>query len=323
MASIEQRILNVNGIELSVHIAGPADGPPVWLLHGFPECWYSWRHQIDALAAKGYRVHAPEMRGYGYSSAPDAPEQYDVITLCADIQGAMDLLGHQQVAMIGHDWGALIAWHLALLEPERVQVVSGMSVPFGGRPKAPAIHKMREHFADRFHYIIYFQEIGPAERELEKDIARTLRLVMHGLSNSPEPGEGLIQNKPADSGWLDGLTDPGEPPAWCPPEAFAVYVDSFQRSGFHGPLNWYRNFERSWERTAHLAGKTVDQPALFLIGDRDPVGEFEAHTIKRMPAVVLRVESHVIPDCGHWIQGEKAEAVNELLLSFLQEHFPI
>ncbi|WP_150299263.1 alpha/beta fold hydrolase [Pseudomonas profundi] len=322
MANIEQRILEVNGIELSVHIAGPADGQPVWLLHGFPECWYSWRHQIDMLAAEGYRVHAPEMRGYGRSSAPDAPEQYDIITLCGDIQAAMDLLGLDKVAMVGHDWGALVAWHLALLEPTRIQALCCMSVPFAGRPRMPAIHKMRELFADRFHYIVYFQEIGPAERELEADIARTLRLVMHGLSsNTTAPGEGLIQNKPAGSGWLEGLQDPGEPPAWCPPDAFAVYLDSYQRSGFHGPLNWYRNFERSWERTEHLAGKTVDQPTLFLIGDRDQVGQLEAHTIKRMPSVVPKVEQHVIPDCGHWIQAEKPEPVNQLLLSFLQKYF--
>ena len=206
MATTEQRFLDVNGIQLSVHIAGPEKGRPIWLLHGFPECWYSWRHQIEMLADQGYRVHAPEMRGYGRTSAPEATEDYDILMLCADIQGAMDLLGQKQVAMVGHDWGALVAWHLALLEPVRITTLCCMSVPYAGRPKVPPIHKMRELFADRFHYIVYFQEVGPAERELEADIARTLRLVMHGLSSNTAAGEGLIQNKPAGSGWLEGLS---------------------------------------------------------------------------------------------------------------------
>lgn len=316
----EQHILHVNDIELSVHFSGPEDGKPVWLLHGFPECWYSWRHQIDALAAAGYRVCAPEMRGYGRTSAPQPVEAYDVITLCGDIQAAMDHLGHTRVAMIGHDWGALVAWHMALLEPERVQVVSGMSVPFGGRPKRPAIDMMREHFQDRFHYILYFQEPGRAEAELESDIPRTMRLVMHGLSESGS-GNTLFGNKPADARWLDDRVDPGVPPQWCSQDAFNVYVETFERSGFRGPLNWYRNFRRNWERTADLAGRTIEQPALFLIGDGDPVGEMEAYTIKKMPSLIPRVEQHVFEDCGHWIQGEKPEQVNRYLLEFLKRTF--
>src|SRR5690554_2235125 len=161
MLQTEQRILDVNDIQLSIHIAGPKQGQPVWLLHGFPECWYSWRHQMQALADAGYRVFAPEMRGYGRSSAPAAIEAYDIITLCGDIQAAMDEFGHTQVAMVGHDWGANLTWYLALLEPERVKVVCGMSVPFGGRPKRPAIDMMRERFKDRFLYILYFQTPGP------------------------------------------------------------------------------------------------------------------------------------------------------------------
>ncbi|AQZ95035.1 alpha/beta fold hydrolase [Halopseudomonas phragmitis] len=318
MNAIEPHLLDVNGIQLSLHISGPVDGQPVWLLHGFPECWYSWRHQIHALAEAGYRVHAPEMRGYGLSSAPQDPAAYDLITLCDDIRQAMDLLGHRRVAMIGHDWGAPVAWHLALLEPERVQVVGGLSVPFGGRPKRPAIDTMRKHYQDRFHYILYFQTPGLAEAELEENVPRTLRLLMHGLSNGKN---NLAQDKPADGRWLDDLEDPGKPPAWCPDEAFQVYVDTFSKNGFRGPLNWYRNFERSWERTADLAGHLIHQPALFLIGDRDPVGQLEAYTIEKMPSVVPAVEQHVLPHCGHWIQAEQPKTVNLLLLSFLERHF--
>lgn len=319
MPQIDHQMLQLEEITLSLYSAGPPTGIPVWLLHGFPECWYSWRHQISALAEAGYRVHAPEMRGYGQTSAPEAAAAYDLVTLCGDIRQAMDALGHKRVIMVGHDWGAPVAWHLALLEPDRVALVSGMSVPFGGRPKQPALQRMREAFADRFHYILYFQEPGRAEAELAEDIPRTLRKVMHGLSGSDTEAS-LVQDKPRDARWLDDHPDPGTPPAWCSQEAFEVYVKTFERSGFHGPLNWYRNFQRTWERTAGLAGQTIEQPALFLIGDRDPVGQLETHTIARMPSVVPRVEQHVIADCGHWLQGEKPEEVNQHLLSFIEAH---
>jgi len=320
MQQTKQQLIKVNGIQLSVHIAGPESGKPVWLLHGFPECWYSWRHQITALAAQGYRVFAPEMRGYGATEAPEAVEAYDLITICGDIQGAMNHFGHEQVAMLGHDWGAPIAWHLALLEPARVKAVCGLSVPFGGRPRQPAINMMREAYKDKFHYMLYFQTQGPAEAELAADIPRTMRLMMHGLDS--QEGGALVQDKPADSAWLEDYTDPGTQPAWCSDEAFEVYVKTFEQSGFRGPINWYRNFERNWERTEPLAGRQIEQPALFLIGDRDPVGALEAYTIKKMPSVVPQVEQHVIADCGHWIQAEKPSEVNSLLLPFLERYFP-
>ncbi|WP_304641906.1 alpha/beta fold hydrolase [Pseudomonas sp.] len=319
MQQIDHQMLELEDVTLSLYSAGPVSGIPVWLLHGFPECWYSWRHQIHALAEAGFRVYAPEMRGYGATSAPGETQAYDLISLCGDIRQAMDALGQKRVIMVGHDWGAPVAWHLALLEPDRIALVCGMSVPFAGRPRQPAIKRMREAFADRFHYILYFQEPGRAEAELAEDIPRTMRLVMHGMSGAHTDGS-LVQDKPRDARWLDDRVDPGVPPDWCSAEAFEVYVRTFERSGFHGPLNWYRNFERTWERTAGLAGQLINQPALFIIGDRDPVGALEAHTITRMPSVVPRVEQHVIPDCGHWLQGEKPEEVNRLLLDFIERH---
>ena len=180
---IEHQLLAVNGIDLSLYSAGPADGRTVWLLHGFPECWYAWHPQIEALSQAGYRVFAPEMRGYGQSSAPRDPAAYDLLTLCGDIQAAMDALGHTRVAVVGHDWGAPVAWHLALLEPARVQALGALSVPFGGRPKRPAIEMMRSAYAGRFHYILYFQQPGLAEAELDADIGRSLRLLLGGLGD--------------------------------------------------------------------------------------------------------------------------------------------
>ncbi len=179
---------------------------------------------------------------------------------------------------------------------------------------------IRELYQDRFHYMLYFQKPGLVEAEMAENIPRTLRVMMYGMSGTVG-GSALVQDKPADARWLDDRIDPGVPPGWCSPEAFQVYVDTFERSGFHGPVNWYRNFERNWERTESLGGKQVDQPALYIIGDADPVGELESYTIKKMPGVVPRVEQHVIADCGHWIQCEKPEPVNQLLMEFLAREF--
>ena len=312
---IEHQLLAVNGIDLSLYSAGPADGRPVWLLHGFPECWCAWHPQIEALSQAGYRVFAPEMRGYGQSSAPRDPAAYDLLTLCGDIQAAMDALGQTRVAVVGHDWGAPVAWHLALLEPARVQALGALSVPFGGRPKRPAIEMMRTAYAGRFHYILYFQQPGLAEAELDADIGRSLRLLLGGL------GGALLADKAADAKLFDGLADLPLP-AWCSPALFAVYERTFTGRGFYGALNWYRNFERNWQRTEPLAELQVQQPTLFLLGENDPVGRFEAPTLARMAAKVPLLEQHLLSGCGHWLQSEDGPRVNTLLLDFLGRHYP-
>lgn len=321
MRPLDHQLLAVNGINLSLYSAGPADGRPLWLLHGFPECWLSWRHQLEPLLAAGYQVFIPEMRGYGQSSAPQAVEAYDLLTVCGDIQAAMDVLGQEQVCVIGHDWGAPIAWHLALLEPKRVKAVVGMAVPFGGRPKQPAIGIMQQLFAGRFHYILHFQTPGVAEAEMDADIPRTLRWMMHNLS-AAVPKDLFLQDKPAGAGLFDGLQQVDQLPAWCSPQAFAGYVATFSGRGFRGALNWYRNFERNWQRTEGLAGRQIEQPALFLLGDLDPVGTLEAYTLKQMPKLIPDLESHVLAQCGHWLQCEQPEAVNRHLLGFLARHYP-
>lgn len=312
--AIEHQLLAVNDITLSLYSAGPVDGRPLWLLHGFPECWYSWRHQIEPLARSGYRVLLPEMRGYGQSSAPSEPEAYDLITLCGDIQAAMDALGHTEAAVISHDWGAGLAWYLTLLEPQRIKALVTLSVPFGGRPKRPAIDIMREANADRFNYIVYFQDVGVAESELDADITRSLQLLLGGT------GEMFLQDKPADARLFDGMPEPQGLPAWCTKEDFSVYQHTLSR-GFRGPLNWYRNFSRTWQRTEALAGQSIVPPTLFLLGDDDLVGKLESHTLKRMNQVVPRLEQHVLEHCGHWIQNERPNEVNALLDDFLGRHY--
>ncbi|MDF3932095.1 alpha/beta fold hydrolase [Pseudomonas citronellolis] len=318
MPPLEQRILQVNGIHLCVHIAGPADGRPVWLLHGFPECWHSWREQIPVLARAGYRVHVPEMRGYGRSDAPAAVEAYDLQSLCGDILGAMDALDQPRAAVVGHDWGALVAWHLALLAPERVQALATLSVPYAGRPKRPATDILRELYAGRFNYILYFQQAGVAEAELDADIPRSLRQFFR----DPGANDPFLQDKPADSHLFDGQPAPGALPAWCTEADLAYYVESFAARGFRGALNWYRNFERNWRFSEPLAGRPVSPPTLFLVGDRDPVASLEAYTLKRMPELVPDLEQHRLAGCGHWIQNERAAEVNALLLDFLGRRYP-
>lgn len=233
----------------------------------------------------------------------------------------MDALGQPRAAVIGHDWGAPVAWSLALRAPERIVAVGGLSVPYGGRPKRPAVELLREAFGDRFNYILYFQTPGVAEAELDADIPRTLRTMLHGCS-AEVPKDTFLRDRPADSRLFDGMPDPGEPPRWCAGEAFRHYVDTFAGRGFGPALNWYRNFERNWILSEPLAERRVEQPALFLIGDRDPVGTLEAHTLARMPQWVPRVEAHTLADCGHWLQGEKPAEVNARLLDFLARHYP-
>ncbi len=311
----------VNGIHLCVHEAGPEHGRPVWLLHGFPECWHSWRFQVPALTAAGYRVLVPEMRGYGRSDAPRDPAAYELLTLCGDIRAVMDYLGQKEAVVVGHDWGAPVAWHTALLEPERVKAVVGMSVPFGGRPKASPLQYLRKHYEGRFNYILYFQTPGVAEAELDADIRRTLRLTFHNWS-AAVPANSFLRDKPADARLFDGALEPDGWPAWMSEADFEEYVRTFEGRGFYGGLNWYRNFDRNWERTAPLASRRIEQPALFLIGDKDPVRLLEANSLSRMPSVVPRVEQHVLEDCGHWTQVERAAEVNAHLLDFLGRHYP-
>lgn len=310
--------IQVNGICLSLYSAGPENGRPVWLLHGFPECWHSWRNQINALVAAGYQVFVPEMRGYGGSDAPAQVSDYDLLTLVGDVIAGMDYFGQPRAAVVGHDWGANVAWYVALHAPERVEALVTMSVPFAGRPKRPAIQIMREVAAGRFNYILYFQEPGVAEQELDADIDRTLRLLMYGSKKN------LLQQDKAPEGPLfDADMQPGPLPEWCREEDFDVYRKTFAENGFRGPLNWYRNFERNWEITAPLQGRQVAAPTLFLIGNKDPVKWLETYALERMGNWVPDLEQHELAPCGHWIQNEQAERVNQLLLEFFQRRYPL
>jgi pimeloyl-ACP methyl ester carboxylesterase len=290
--------VTVNGTGLWVVEEGPRDGPTVVLLHGFPEIGFSWRHQIPALVEHGFRVVVPDLRGFGRSQTPPAVADYAITELAGDVVGLIDRAGVEQAVVVGHDWGADIAWKTAWLHPERVRAVAGLSVPFIPRAPAPPVELMRRHLGEDF-YIVWFQEPGVAEAALERDVRRA-----------------LATPRVWDPAWAaDSAEDPPTPPFMTDAE-LEVYVEAFTRTGFGHALNLYRNLDRNWEQTADVAERRITQPALFLTGERDPVAGF-------MPAAAMDGwvsdlrGSVVVPGAGHWVNQEAPDAVNEALLRFL------
>lgn len=316
IAGADRKVVRTAGAELEVWEAGA--GPAVVLLHGFPELAYSWRHQVPALAAAGFRVIAPNQRGYGQSSRPHTIDAYDIDALASDVVGLIDALGVEQGVVIGHDWGAPVAWHTALRHPGRVRAVGSLSVPPSRRAPGPPLSLMRAAAGPEYtHYIDYFQHEGLAEAEFEADVRASLLGFMWSISGDAPPGERF---KPIQRGarFIDSLTVPRDLPAWLSEDDLAVYVDAFSASGFRGGLNWYRNVDRNWEMTSDLAGAIVRQPALFVTGSRDPARNHGAieHLAECVPN--LRV-MEVLPGCGHWTQQERPGEVTSLILRFLRQ----
>jgi pimeloyl-ACP methyl ester carboxylesterase len=310
-----ERIVAVNGVELRV--AEQGEGPLVIFAHGFPELAYSWRHQLPDLADAGYHAVAPDQRGYGGSTRPEAVEDFDILHLTGDLIALLDELGEEQAVFVGHDWGAMVVWQLAQLHPERVAGVVGMSVPFLPRGARPPVQLMRQAFADNFFYIVYFQEPGVADADLARDPATTMRRMLAGLSANPgEQGlAGLAA--PDGAGFVDRLPEPASLPDWLTQEELDHYVAEFTRTGFTGGINWYRNFDRNWEVTPQLAGAKVAVPSLFIGGALDPV------LVMTPPRIMDGwLEDHrgtvIVEGAGHWVQQEKPAEVNEALLAFLR-----
>jgi pimeloyl-ACP methyl ester carboxylesterase len=293
---VRHRQLAANGIEL--HVADAGEGAPVVLLHGFPELWYSWRHQLQALADGGYHAIAPDLRGYGGSSAPSEIEGYSFEAVCGDLIALLDGLQEQQAVFIGHDWGAAVAWQLALERPDRVPAVAGLSVPFAPRAPARPMSLLRRALGEDF-YIVWFQEPGVAERALERDVGRTLKTTEQWTAD-----------------WA-AREDDAPLPRWLTEEDLQVYVDAFTRTGFRGGLNYYRNIDRNWERNASLAEGRLDMPALFNTGSRDPVQRFMPTETMNGWVTDLRVVR--VEGAGHWVQQERPDEVNDALLGFLRE----
>jgi pimeloyl-ACP methyl ester carboxylesterase len=289
-----ERLVETNGVSLRVYEAGDRGAPVVVLAHGFPELAYSWRHQIPVIAQAGYHVLAPDQRGYGGSDRPEAVADYDIHALTGDLVGLLDEVGAAQAVFIGHDWGAMVVWHTAVLHPERVRAVAGLSVPPIPRARSRPTERWRQKFGEDF-YMLRFQEPGLAEAEMEADVSATMSGMFTGLSTERAPL-----------------------PDWISADEFEHYVTEFSRTGFTGALNWYRNYDRNWESTPQLADATITVPALFVGGTADPVGP----TMNPARARELAVGSYTekwVDGAGHWVQQERADEVNQILLAFLSE----
>lgn len=308
---LSHRIVPVNGLDLHLAEAGPPDGAVVLLLHGFPECWYSWRHQLTALAEKGFRVVAPDQRGYARSAAPEPIEAYSIMHLVGDAIGVLDELGAERAIVVGHDWGAPVAWHTAQLRPDRVRGVAAFSVPFLPRsPVRPTVGMAKRFGPD--YYMLHFQAPGVADAELGADPAGTFRRV---LATLPSGG-------PAGPVTARAFTGPAPQalPAWLTEADIDTYVAEYAGRGFTGGLNWYRNLDRNWELTAAFGDVPVTVPALFMAGDRDLViagVPFDDVTATLRRSVTDLRGAHLLPGCGHWTQQERPDEVNAALVEFV------
>ena len=327
MSKTTQRIIECNGIH--INIAEQGEGPLVLLAHGFPESWFSWRHQIDALAAAGFRVVAPDMRGYGKSDAPQAMDQYTILHLVGDMVGILDVLGAPTAVIVGHDWGASVAWQAALTRPDRFRAVAALSVPFRPRAKALPTSLMPRTDNAQF-YQLYFQEPGLAEAELGRDPRATLRNMLFGASGDgvaaaraavaaggPAPNLGMV---PKGGGFLRGPGAPATLPSWIGESDVDYYGEEFKRTGFRGALNYYRNIDRNWEITGALAGLPVSIPALYVAGDRDFLLSFPGtdQLLANMKSFVPGLRKiQMLPGCGHWTQQERPNEVSAALVEFI------
>lgn len=319
MPEVTHRMIETNGIRL--HVAEQGEGPLVILCHGFPECWYSWRHQLRALAKAGFRAVAPDLRGYGRSDRPEEVEKYTILHDIGDIVGLVDALGAEQAVIAGHDVGATMAWQAALLRPDRFRAVIALSVPFRprafGGPVPPTTLMPRNE--DAVFYQLFLQT-PEAEAALGRDLRRTFRSQLYSLSGDRPPSAGgggfaggMVPRKGAS------LTDPASLPAWVTESDIDVYVAEFTRSGFRGPLGWYRNVDRSWELLAPFDGAAVTIPALYIAGDQDFVAAVNSRFIAKQSAMVPMLRPAImLPGCGHWTEQERAPEVSAAMIDFLR-----
>jgi pimeloyl-ACP methyl ester carboxylesterase len=294
-------------------------GPVLLCVHGWPELWYSWRHQIEHFARAGYRVAAMDVRGYGGSSKPLDVASYTMRELTSDVAAVARAVSPEPVVLFGHDWGAPIVWHTALLHPECVRAVAGLSVPYIPAGDTFGLEMFDQLYADRFFYQLYFQAPGVVEAELGADVAGALRKIYFALSGDA-PLDAWLADKPRDAKLLDGMTDPVPFPAWLSEEDLAVYVDAFSAGGFTGPINRYRAQRLDFEELTALRGATIEQPACFAAGERDAVRHFvpggDLYADPGAACSDLRI-SRIVPGAGHWLQQEAPEATNEALAAFL------
>ena len=324
--AIEHGDMEANGIH--IHHVSQGEGPLVVLCHGFPESWYSWRHQLGALANAGYRAVAPSMRGYGKTTAPDDIGAYTISHLIGDVVGLVNGLGETSAVVVGHDWGAPVAWYSALTRPDVFRAVAGLSVPFspatGDLPNGATINDLMRLMAgdDRDYYRLYFQEPGKAEADFEADVARNVRGFLYTISGD------AVANGDLDKGWdgffaagesmTEQLIVPDQLPPWLSEDDVAFYVAELEASGIRGGLNWYRNINRLPGALAPFVGATIDQPSFYMGGSTDLIAGNTPEAIAGMEAALGDLRHlELIEGAGHWLQQEYPAEVNAALVAFL------
>ncbi len=316
MSALQHKFVDTNGIRM--HYVEQGKGPLVVLCHGWPESWYSWRHQIPALAAAGFHVVAPDQRGYGQTGAPEPIESYNILNLVGDIVGLVNSLGAESAVIAGHDWGAPVAWNSALLRPDIFRGIALLSVPYFPRTPMRPSDAMKANAGDQHFYVLYFQEPGKVEKELDADPRATMARVLYSASGDA-PGEGQFGFRfPKTKKFIETGTMPDKLPAWLTEADLDFFAGEFKRVGFRGGVNWYRNFDRNWELTPFLDGAKLRQPALFAAGEHDVVGKMNPGAYEMAGAFTPNLKKKVIiPGAGHWIQQERPTEINTILIEFL------
>ena len=322
MTGVTHRFIETNGIRM--HIAEQGKGPLVLLLHGFPESWYSWEKQMAALAEAGYHAVAPDQRGYGQTDRPAKVEQYTQLHLVGDSIGLLDALGEQQAYVVGHDWGATVAWNVALLRPDRVRGLITLSVPYSPRGQTRPLTIMRSVLGTDF-YMAYFQQPEIAEAEFERDVRTTMRRFFYAYSGDgakDNPGAAGAIHVPEGQGMLDILIESETLPSWLTEQDLNFFTAEFERTGFTGGLNWYRTIDLSWELMAPWYHTLVMSPTLFMAGKSDITVNFPGSRkqIENMRATVPNLKRAILLDeCGHWIGQERPTEVNVAMIEFIRE----
>jgi len=324
LPGVIHRFVDAGGLRM--HIAEAGSGPLVLLLHGFPESWYSWRHQLTALAAAGFHAVAPDQRGYCQTGGPGEIGEigeYTILHLTGDVIALMDALGERHAVVAGHDWGAPVAWHAALFRPDRIRGVIGLSVPYRPRGSSPPIAAMRAGIGEGF-YMVYFQQPGVPEAELGQDLKATFRRVLSSASGDGTSGSGPsgLPIVPPGGGFLDICPEPASLPDWLSEADIDAFAAQYADAGFAGPLNWYRNLDRNWALTGAWHHAPVLIPALYVAGEQDLVVRFPGarEGLGKLASVAPQLrEPLLLPGCGHWTQQERPGEVSAAMIDFIRE----
>ena len=327
MENVEFKIVESNGINIRLAMMG--EGPLVIFCHGWPESWYSYRHQLPAVANAGFKAVAYDVRGYGESDKPHEIEAYSMRNMTSDVVGIIDALGYDTAITIGHDWGGPIALNSAALNEDRITATGTLSVPFMGRGPMPTLDLWKEIYKDRFFYQLYFQKEGIAEEEFESDLSRALFMTYtnsdgRGMKFNFEKGQsGLVPEKTKDSTFLEGMEMFEDFPNWFTKEDLDYFVSQFEISGLRGPFNRYRAQNIDWHEIPELEGKILEQPAFFVTGTLDPVNFFvpsdQSLTDRIKPNYKNLLFAEELEGIGHWTQQEAPEEVNNFILNFLEK----